>query len=71
VPPWAHSELAFAANATWPGVSATVTAPASASPVSSPLRSRSGTLDRVTMSPANGPVTTDSAPHGPVTARDV
>ena len=39
--------------------------------MSSPLRSSSGTLGLVTMSPAKGPVTTDSAPQGPTTARDL
>ncbi len=70
VPPWIHSALGRAASFAWSAVSSIVTAPAICLPVGLPSVSSNGVVAFVRIAVENGLVTIDSAPHGPVTARE-
>ena len=71
VPPWIHRRLACVARFASSAVRANVTAPSIVRPVGLELLSSSGTESWVVMSWANGLVTMDREPHGPLTARDL
>ena len=71
VPPWIQRLFGRAAMFACSWVSVIVTAPAIVSPVSCPALLSRGVEAFVVMSVENGLVTIDSAPHGPVEARDL